>query len=136
MKRDSYDDEDDDLDFDDDDDDFDTSNSKSNSISTSNKFSSSARPTGMTATSVTSKFSAGAVSSFAKPTTSTAKSTNPDPIIKLLLSDSARAIGVNNSELTEDMINGLIDKAQDVITAQPVFLQLTGPVKIVSDIHG
>lgn len=116
MKGGSYDDEDDDdLDFDDDDDDFDTSNSKSNSISTSNKFSSSARPTGLGATSVASKFSGGAVTSFAKPAATTASassnSLNPDPIIKLLLSDSARAIGVNNSELTEAMIISLIEKA-------------------------
>lgn len=52
------------------------------------------------------------------------------------MSDRARAIGVTNTELTEDMIAGIVEKAQDIITTQPVFLQLSGPVKIVSDIHG
>ena len=98
----SEDDDDDDLDFDDGDDDFDTSNSKSNSISTSNKFSSS-RP--MTVTKPTG----------ISPVKSTSNM-NPDSIIKMLLSEKSRAIGVTNTELTEDMIATLIEKAQDVIT--------------------
>ena len=40
------------------------------------------------------------------------------------------------SDLSEDMIGELIDRARDLFTSQPVFLELTAPVKIVSDIHG
>ena len=122
---DSYDDE---LDFDDDDDDIDTSNSKSNSIAGSNKFQ-SFKPAGESSTSNSAAFSAG-------PLGGKGKKVDADAIIKILLSDRARAIGVTNTELTEDMIAGLVERAQDVITTQPVFLQLSGPVKIVSDIHG
>ena len=40
------------------------------------------------------------------------------------------------NDLKEVTINELIDKARDLFTSQPVFLELSAPVKIVSDIHG
>ena len=40
------------------------------------------------------------------------------------------------TDLTENTINELIDRARDIFTSQPVFLELGAPVKIVSDIHG
>ena len=46
-----------------------------------------------------------------------------------------RNLGLTN-ELSEQTILDLIDKARDLFTSQPVFLELTAPVKIVSDIHG
>ena len=46
-----------------------------------------------------------------------------------------RNLGLTN-ELSEQTILDLIDRAKDLFTSQPVFLELTAPVKIVSDIHG
>ena len=59
-----------------------------------------------------------------------------DAIINKLLSLTVRNIGLQPSDLPEDQILALIDKAKDLVTMQPVFLQLKAPVKIVSDIHG
>ena len=56
-------------------------------------------------------------------------------MISQLLSPKVRNAGILN-DLTEGTIIELIDKARDIFTAQPVFLELTAPVKIVSDIHG
>jgi serine/threonine-protein phosphatase PP1 catalytic subunit len=58
-----------------------------------------------------------------------------DDLIKKLLSTKARNIGCLE-DLKEETIIQVIDKARDLFTSQPVFLELTGPVKIVSDIHG
>lgn len=58
-----------------------------------------------------------------------------DKIITMLLSPKVRNAGILN-DLKEVTINQLIDKARDLFTAQPVFLELSTPVKIVSDIHG
>lgn len=64
----------------------------------SNKFSSS-RPVA----------AASKPSAFGSSTTT--KNVNADAIIKLLLSEKGRAIGVTNSDLSEDMIGNLIEKA-------------------------
>ena len=58
-----------------------------------------------------------------------------DKIISLLMSPKVRNAAIL-SDLEEGTIMGLIDKARDIITSQPVFLELSAPVKIVSDIHG
>lgn len=58
-----------------------------------------------------------------------------DEIIKILLKEKVRNIGLTG-EISEENIIQLIDKAKDIFTFQPVFLELTAPVKIVSDIHG
>ena len=63
------------------------------------------------------------------------KAFNVDEIIKTLLSNKVRNIGLTG-EISESNIIELIDKAKDIFTTQPVFLELTAPVKIVSDIHG
>ena len=60
---------------------------------------------------------------------------NVDTIISQLLSAKVRNAGIL-TDLKEEIINELIDKAKDLFTAQPVFLELAAPVKIVSDIHG
>ena len=60
---------------------------------------------------------------------------NIDEIIKTLLTNKVRNIGLTG-EISESNIIELIDKAKDIFTFQPVFLELTAPVKIVSDIHG
>jgi serine/threonine-protein phosphatase PP1 catalytic subunit len=63
------------------------------------------------------------------------KSFNVDEIIKTLLSNKVRNIGLTG-EISEQNLIELIEKARDIFTFQPVFLELTAPVKIVSDIHG
>jgi serine/threonine-protein phosphatase PP1 catalytic subunit len=63
------------------------------------------------------------------------KDFNIDDIIRKLLSVRVRNIGIQD-ELNDRTISTLIEKAQDIFTVQPVFLELTAPVKIVSDIHG
>mgnify|MGYP000845257367 CR=1 FL=1 len=60
---------------------------------------------------------------------------NVDQLISQLLSPKVRNAGILN-DLSEGTIIELIDRARDIFTAQPVFLELTAPVKIVSDIHG
>lgn len=70
----------------------------------------------------------------AKPTI-TASGFNVDSFIQKLLSKKVRNAGIL-TDVTEEMISELIDKARDLFTSQPVFLELTAPVKIVSDIHG
>jgi hypothetical protein len=69
------------------------------------------------------------------PAYSAAKKLNVDDIIKKLLTSKVRNIGLTD-ELSEQTILDLIDSAKDLFTSQPVFLELTAPVKIVSDIHG
>ena len=49
------------------------------------------------------------------------KKFNVDEIIKKLLSDKVRNIGLTN-EIPEQQIIDLIDAAKDIITSQPVFL--------------
>ena len=83
------------------------------------------------------KAMASGSSMFSKPSTAaTAKrEINIDLVISKLLTEKCRNIGMQD-ELDEDQIGQLIDKARDIFTDQPVFLELSGPVKIVSDIHG
>ena len=58
-----------------------------------------------------------------------------DRLISQLLSPKVRNAGILN-DLQESTIIELINRATDIFTAQPVFLELNAPVKIVSDIHG
>jgi len=75
--------------------------------------------------------SSGVDSDFEAPSTKL----DIDKLIAQLLSPKVRNAGIL-TDLKEAMIIELIDQAKDIFTAQPVFLELSAPVKIVSDIHG